>query len=486
MMMKSSRVGMAALVMVIGAAGASVAQQPLTLKEAVAMAQKQGMLARAAVATRDAARARDRSFGARLMPQLTLSGTAPSYDRSIIPVIQPDGSTLYTPLQQTRSTAAMTLSQRLPFTGGLLGITSQLDRLQISGAQSRQTWSSTPVSVSLSQGIMRPNTVKWDTREQDIGADLAERTYLEAREDIAAQTTSSFFDYYSAKIGLANAQANALVNDTLYTLNKGRFEVGKIGENDLLQSQLALLRSRASLDGAKLEFDRAAAALRLALNLPNGSAIEIAVPSSIPAIDADTAIAVVQALANRASQLDLDLQRVRADRAINAARLNNGLGATINGSVGFNQTSPEVNGVYKDLLQAQRFSLGVQIPIAQWGARTSDIEAAKADRERVESSARATREQTMQDAHFGALQLTQARRNVEISATADTVAQKRYEVAYNRYVIGKIGMDNLYLAQTEKDGAVQQYVSALRSYWAAYYRLRKVTLYDFEVGAPIH
>ena len=43
---------------------------------------------------------------------------------------------------------------------------------------------------------------------------------------------------------LANATANAAVNDTLYTLNKGRFEVGKIGENDLLQSELQLLGAR--------------------------------------------------------------------------------------------------------------------------------------------------------------------------------------------------------------------------------------------------
>ena len=61
---------------------------------------------------------------------------------------------------------------------------------------------------------------------------------------------------------LANAAANVAVNDTLYTLNKGRFEVGKIGENDLLKSELALLRARAAVDDAKLARDRAEAALR--------------------------------------------------------------------------------------------------------------------------------------------------------------------------------------------------------------------------------
>ena len=65
------------------------------------------------------------------------------------------------------------------------------------------------------------------------------------------------------------------------------------------------------------------------------------------------------------------------------------------------------------------------------------------------------------------------------------MAAKRFEVAYNRYVIGRIDMDNLYVAQNEKDQALQQYVQSLRGYWLAYYRLRRVTLYDFEKGAAL-
>jgi len=70
-------------------------------------------------------------------------------------------------------------------------------------------------------------------------------------------------------------------------------------------------------------------------------------------------------------------------------------------------------------------------------------------------------------------------------AKADSVAAKRFEVAYNRYVIGRITIDNLYIAQAEKDQAVLQYVQGLRGYWAAVYRLRRTTLFDFVAGRPI-
>jgi outer membrane protein TolC len=77
------------------------------------------------------------------------------------------------------------------------------------------------------------------------------------------------------------------------------------------------------------------------------------------------------------------------------------------------------------------------------------------------------------------LRLQQAQRSVVLAAKADTVAGKQFEVAHNRYIIGKIQNDALYLAQGEKDNAVLAYVQALRNYWTAYYYLRRVTLYDF-------
>ena len=90
-----------------------------------------------------------------------------------------------------------------------------------------------------------------------------------------------------------------------------------------------------------------------------------------------------------------------------------------------------------------------------------------------------------EDARFSALGLQQAQRNVIISAKADTVAAKQFEVARNRYIIGKISNTDLYTAQDQKDQAVLAKVQALRAYWTAYYHLRRVTLYDFALKQPM-
>jgi len=196
-------------------------------------------------------------------------------------------------------------------------------------------------------------------------------------------------------------------------------------------------------------------------------------------------VAVQQALRNVSSVRGIDLQEVTARRGVSEARFNGGPGATVNATYGYNATGSTRNEVYRDLQQAQQFSLNVQVPLITWGARGADVQAARAELLRVQSTSAVTREQARQEAHFAALQVMLARRQLAISAKADTVAQKRFEVAYNRYVIGRIDVDQLYLAQNEKDQALLAYVQSLRGYWQAHYRLRRVTLYDFERGVGI-
>lgn len=452
----------------------------VTLQQAIDVALGQGHQARAAVAARDAAQYTDDAFYSRLRPQLSLTGAVPTYNRSIIEVVQPDGSTLFRPQNQTQLAVGAQLSQSVPFTGGSVFVQSQLSRISVSGTQNLLTWSSTPISVGIRQPLFQPNALGWDKREQPVQLEVAERQYLEAREDVAVQTTVLFFDFHAAEVALATSETNAATNDTLYTLNTGRFQIGSIGENDLLQSELALLRARTALEEARLAHNQTKAALLIGLNLPPGTPLEIVVPAMPGAFNVDTAVAVAEALNNLSVLSNIELQEVQAQRRITEAKLNNNFGATLTASFGYNATGNNFRRAYGELLNAQQVTLQMDVPVLQWGAGREEVHAAQAQQEQVASLAEAQVAQTEHTARFAALGLMQARRNLAISSTADTVAQKRFDVAYNRYVIGRIAVDNLYIAQQEKDQARTQYVRALRGYWEAYYRLRRVTLYDFE------
>ena len=449
------------------------------------MAQQQGPSAQIARSTRDAAKWRDDAFNARLLPQLFLTGNAANLNHGINPITLPDGSTQFVGQSQNQSSLSLGFSQQIPLTGGTVSIGSQVSRIDQFGSNNSQFYQTSPVVVSLQQDLFKPRAIVWDKRLQSLNAVVAERGYLEAREDVAGMTADAFFNLYSQQMTLANAAFNVAVNDTLYTLNKGRYEVGKIGENDLLKSELALLRARAAVDDARLNRARAEAALRRIIAYPAGQPLTIVTPDSIPTIDADPELAVAEALKNSSSTRQNELDDVATKRGIAYARASNRFNASVLASVGFNQTASAFGQSYQSPLGKQALTVGLNFPMLQWGAGHADLEAARANDERVGANNRMRRDALMEEARFSALALQQAQRNVLISAKADTVAGKQFEVARNRYIIGKIANDALYLAQGEKDAAVLANVQALRNYWMSYYHLRRVTVYDFARKAEL-
>ena len=71
-------------------------------------------------------------------------------------------------------------------------------------------------------------------------------------------------------------------------------------------------------------------------------------------------------------------------------------------------------------------------------------------------------------------------RQLAIAAKADTVARKGFDIAKQRYLIGKIDIINLRDAQSSNDNATISFIRSLQDYWINYYQLRKLTLFDFK------
>ena len=74
---------------------------------------------------------------------------------------------------------------------------------------------------------------------------------------------------------------------------------------------------------------------------------------------------------------------------------------------------------------------------------------------------------------------------VALSAKSDTISQMRYNVTKERFLIGKIDVLDLNIAQTERDAAKQKYINTLSNFWQFYYNMRRLTLFDFEKQKPL-
>jgi len=456
----------------------------LTLQDCVRLARAQGPLGAMARSAWEGKESSYRSFMRGFLPQLSVQGDAPGYTHSINPVVLPDGTTMFIPQSQASSSANLALSQKIPFTGGELSVLSGLNRIDIMETRTHY-YNARPFALSLVQPLFQINTMRWDEEAQELHYRMAPRELAEALEDCAADVTNKFFDLLLASMNAANASLNVAINDTLYRISKGRFNVGKIAENDLLQSELAYLSAKTDYENADVGLSRSRETLRAALGMGPGTCIALVAPREIAAVRVDPDSALVQARRNRSDMLGYDLQLLTAERGVAQAQSDNAFVATMNASIGYNQTAPALPDAYRQLLDQQAVSLGFTFPIFRWGAGSAAVDAARAEQKRTEVSVAQQRFDAEQEVLYEAARLNLLRDQVAVAAKSDTIARRRFDVAKDRYVIGKIDIPILFIAQSEKDAARRANIQTLWNYWSTYFRLRRLTLFDFETGEPL-
>ena len=415
------------------------------------------------------------------LPQLALNGSAPGYTRRINQVFQPDGSFVFAPVQQAFSSANLSLSQLIPATGGILSVGSGLSRGDIFTGASTTFFNNNLLTVNLQQPIFRFNTIKWQWQQDKLQMKAATRQQIENIEDLSVEVSQRYFDLYTAYLQLNNARFNEAINDTIYKIARGRYGVGKIAENELLQVELSYTNARNQVEQQILQVQLAERELALLLGR-EVKAAEISPPLKTPKFNVDPQKAILEALNNRSDPLNWQISENTAQRSLTEAKRNRRLNADMNVSYGLNQTGVTFDASTQNPLESQFAGISFNIPIASMGLNRANTKAAEAGLEARKAEIERNRNNLEQSVFSASLQIKQLENSLIISAKADTIAQKRYEVAKNRYRIGTVDITNLLIAQNEKDQALITYVTTLGNYWTAYYRLRRLTLFDFAEG----
>lgn len=460
-------------------------QNALSLDECIQLAQDRSPEASIARKGYEAVYWSYKSYRAGLLPQIGLDINSPGLVRSISQITLPDGTQTFLQQNQAFSSAALQITQEIAPTGGSVFLTSGLNRLDVFGGAATQQYSSTPMLVGFNQPLFAFNPLKWEKRSQPLQFLRAEKQYLEALEDIAVDICGKYFDVYISQLRLENVERNTQVNDSIYTISKGRFKVGKIAENDLLQTELAALNAQASVRDAELALQKAQTDLAIALGLPDGSLQEVNAPLSPPRAVINPEFAIDQARSSRSNAIDFDLRRLNAERDLANAKADARFSASLNATFGLNQTGPTLRDAYVDPLDQQTASLRLSVPIVQWGRGKARVESAQLERDRVDDQIQLEQRILNRDVRFQVLDFTQLQDRYLLAVKANDIAERRFQVAKNRYLVGKIDITNLQIAQGEKDDARASFFQTLRQYWVAYYQLRRSTLYDFSSDLPL-
>ncbi len=164
------------------------------------------------------------------------------------------------------------------------------------------------------------------------------------------------------------------------------------------------------------------------------------------------------------------------------ARGQNGPSMDIYANYGLTKSAEEIEDAVKDPIDNQVVSLGISIPIFDAGLSRGKVALERSQQQLVEAEVEQARIDLEREIELLVAEYNGLGRKLAIAAKSDTVAQMRYQVAKQRYLIGKIGITDLNIAQQERDSSRRSYISQLKGAWTYYFRLRKMTHLDPETG----
>ncbi|NCC74026.1 MAG: TolC family protein [Sphingobacteriia bacterium] len=455
-------------------------RKQLTLNDVIAIAQKQSPDALSAKNRFLKSFWEMRTSEAMLLPKLELNGTIPSYNRSIEKIIQDDGSEVFRERSQSLANADLSLSKNLGWTGGEIYVRTGLQRIDYLTGSTPSAWLSTPLVVGYSQNIFGFNPYKWSKTIDPMLYNEAKRRYLEEVEQIAINTTNLFFNLLISQIQKEIARQNTAYYDTLYKIGLGRFNLGRIGENELLQLELGYLQAQASYETSALEFEDRMFKLKSYLRLQDDIPTELIPPvEEVKFFEIPPDFAIELANENNSEALAFDRRLLESDREVNRARTTDRFVANIFAQYGLTQSASSLEDVYHQPQDQQLMVLGIQIPILDWGLAKGRIKVAESDREIVRTAVEQARIDFDQSVFLQVMDFKMQQRRLEISAKSDTVAQKSYEISRQRYLIDKVSITDLTTAQINSDNSRISFIRSLQNYWINYFQIRKLTMYDF-------
>ncbi len=457
----------------------------LTLDEVVRLASEQSPNALIAKHRFRASYWQYRTFVAEYRPTLSLSGNLPDYSTAYSRVWNSNEQQWeYASTNVLQTSGNLSLAQNIGLTGGSISLFSDLT-YEKNFETDGERYITSPLNIRLTQPIFRYNELRWQKKIEPLKYEEARKTYLRDVENVHMMAVQYFFNLALAQINREIAETNMQNADTLYQIAKGRYNLGTIAEDELLQMELSYLNAGTAINESEMNLRDRELKLRSFLGFNQTVRLELLIPAEVPDLKVEVSEVLRLAEENNPELIALERQLVEAQSSVAQARAEKGLNANVTASYGLRDQDPLLDLAYDNPNQQQTIRVGFSLPILDWGQGRGRYKMAQSSEELTRVQVEQSRIDFEQNLLLDVQQFNIQGDQVMIAAKSDTVAAKMFEVTKQRFLIGKIDVLELNNADTKKDQNKRNYIQALNNYWTYYYNMRALTLFDFIQRKPL-
>lgn len=421
-----------------------------------------------------------RIYEAGRLPSVSFN-LAPQYYRYITKRYDSNDNTdVYREQQTFNFSTGLGATQTFEPLGGTFYLNTSLDYLRNLGESNYTQYSTVPFKLGYRQDLLGYNALKWEKRIEPLKLEKAKKMLVYNREQVAERVTGYFFDLAMAQADYELALDNCSNADSLYIIGERKQKIASISQADLLTLKLDKINAHNSLRNAETLRRNAMKVLADYIGMDKMDSIYVVIPSSHADILVDMQEAVARMYQNNPSVLANRQTELEAEQTLDKIKKESAFSASVDASVGFNQVANQFSAAYRHPLQQDLVSVSLSIPLLDWGVRKGNKRVAQLslDNSKV---ARRQNEQELEEELLSVIGDFHIQLDLIASAEeAVRLADLAYQQNKQRFIIGKVDVNSVTLALNRQQEARKNYISALQNYWQDYYKIRRMTLFDFQ------
>ena len=427
-----------------------------------------------------------RTFKAGRLPSLTLNLTPAQYYRDITKRYNYDKNVEeYRTQQSFYASGNLRVKQNFDLLGGTFFLDSDLGYMRNFGENTYNQFTTIPIRIGYSQDLLGYNPFRWERKIEPLKYEIAKKELLYNIENISEQATTYFFQLAMAQAEYDLAKENVASTDTLYRTGQERHKIASIDKAELLTLKLDAVNARNTLQNADIALKRAMFSLASFLNFDKNTEIRLRLPGRPKDMQISVDEALTLARENNPKFLDLKQEVLEAEQQVDKTKKEAMFNASVNASIGFNQVSSKLKNAYRDPLQQDVVSVSISIPLIDWGVRKGKHNIAKNNLNVAQISARQEELTVEEDVIMTVGDFNIQQHLISSAEEVLDLAVMAYAETKQRFMIGKADINSLTLSLNRQQEAQRNYISALQNYWLSYFKIRKLTLRDFETGISL-
>jgi outer membrane protein TolC len=427
-----------------------------------------------------------RTFTAERLPSIWLNMTPIRLDRGFVQRYDSElDIDVYRRQQQLSSFGRISARQNFDLTGGTFFMETELGYLRNFGVHTHNQFRSTPIRIGYQQDLIGFNRFRWERRIEPLRFQRAKQELISQLEQTAEIAAGFFFELAMAQAEYELAQERKTNTERMYQVGQERHRIAAIEYADLLSLRLDRVNAQNSLQNAEARLNRAMSALASFLNIDPNTKIEVRLPDYPEEFFISVEQALMHTRQNNPQYIESQQQLLESEQELDRRRREAMFNASISASVGFNQVADVFRDVFRNPLQQDIVGVTLSIPLVDWGVRRGRYNMARNNLNIVQLSAQQSENRLEEDVIMTVSDFIVQQQQIRSTIEAVALARMIYEQNQERFVIGTTDINRLTLSAISRQEAQQNYIRALQSYWQSYFKIRRLTLFDFKENRPI-